>query len=191
MRYSKDGLGLRTGGFDDTLEPNRLHGQGTPLPSLFSRYRSMRFLIPVTVMICVGCGTSAPPEPVTAAVEATERPENESSAAEFTDSGHTTDSLSVVKERLANQQAVLIDVREPGEWEAGHLEVATLIPMSVIRADGVTGEIKQKLPTDKPIYLHCKSGGRVLMVAEMLSDEGLDVRPLSAGYDELIVQGFE
>jgi rhodanese-related sulfurtransferase len=146
----------------------------------------MRFVIPLTVMICVGCGTSAPPEQQTETVE-----EAGISAAEFTESGHTTDSLSVVKERLASNEAVLIDVREPGEWDAGHLESATLIPMSVVRSDGVTDEIKQKLPTDKPIYLHCKSGGRVLMVAEMLNDEGLDVRPLQAGYDELVEQGFE
>ena len=141
----------------------------------------MRFVIPLTVMICVGCGTSAPPEQATEVVE----------AAGFTEAGHTTDSLSVVKERLTGNEAVLIDVREQAEWEDGHLEVATLIPMSVVKADGVTDEIRQSLPTEKPIYLHCKGGGRVLMVAEMLRDEGLDVRPLKAGYDELIEQGFE
>jgi hydroxyacylglutathione hydrolase len=147
----------------------------------------MRFVIPLIVLIGVGCGTSAPPEEATEVVEAAVFDE----VAEFTEAGHTTDSLSTVKERLAKNEAVLIDVREQSEWDAGHLNVATLIPMSVFRADGLTDDMKQSLPTEKPIYLHCKSGGRVLKVAEILRAEDLDVRPLKAGYDELVEQGFE
>jgi len=35
--------------------------------------------------------------------------------------GHTTDLLKHVKDNLANQHAVLIDVREQSEWDTGHL----------------------------------------------------------------------
>ena len=96
-----------------------------------------------------------------------------------------------MKEQVESNQAVLIDVREQSEWDAGHLTSATLIPMSRFKADGITEDMKQHLPTDKPIYLHCKSGGRVLKVAEMLREDGLDVRPLKAGYDELVENGFK
>ncbi len=42
---------------------------------------------------------------------------------------HTKDSLDTVKKRLKNEKAVLIDVRELSEWDAGHLKDAKLVPL--------------------------------------------------------------
>lgn len=111
--------------------------------------------------------------------------------ARFTASGHTQDSLSTVKKRLKDKKAVLLDVREQDEWDAGHLKLAKLVPLSKIRADALTAEQKKNLPKDKPIYCHCRSGGRVLTVTKILRAKGYDVRPLKAGYATLIKEGFE
>ena len=109
----------------------------------------------------------------------------------FTEAGHTTYELDLVKTRVLAKEAVLLDVREDDEWKAGHLKVASFVPLSEIR-DGVIPEKYIKLlPKDKPIYLHCRSGGRVLMCAEVLKDKGYDMRPLKAGYEKLLQSGFE
>ena len=43
----------------------------------------------------------------------------------------------------------------------------------------------------KPIYLHCLGGSRVLAVSKMLKGKGYDIRPLKAGYPVLLKSGFE
>ncbi len=133
-----------------------------------------QFLLTILI-VCCGCQVSDAPL----------------GSATLTARGHTTDSLSDVKSRVEAGQAVLIDVREQGEWEAGHLQVAKLIPMSVVKAGPLDDQLNAHLPKDKPIYLHCKSGGRVLTVSELLSSQGYDIRPLEAGYSELVEAGFE
>ena len=107
----------------------------------------------------------------------------------FTDAGHTVDSLEVVKQRVEAKEAILVDVREQEEWDAGHLKAATFLPLSKVK-DGSAAADLEKLPKDKPIYLHCKAGGRVLMCAEMLNGKGWDIRPLRTGFDGLVKAGF-
>jgi len=63
-------------------------------------------------------------------------------------------SFSVMAEIPTN--AVWIDVRTPGEFEQGHLPLATLIPY-----DGIEkGVAALGLAKDTPIFLYCASGGR-------------------------------
>ncbi|MGI8625313.1 MAG: adenylyltransferase/sulfurtransferase MoeZ [Geodermatophilaceae bacterium] len=50
----------------------------------------------------------------------------------------------------------LIDVREPNEYEIVSIPGAKLIPKDEI----LSGRALSKLPQDKPIVLHCKSGAR-------------------------------
>ena len=108
---------------------------------------------------------------------------------------HTKDSLEVVKARLTKGTAVLVDVREPFEWNDGHLKSATLVPLSDLReAKGDAGfakKLAKKLPHNKVIYLHCRSGGRVLAATPILRAMKFDVRPLKAGYSTLVKAGFE
>lgn len=116
---------------------------------------------------------------------------NPSDEPTFTPAGHTTDSLDTVKDRVKAKKAVLLDVREKTEWEAGHLKVAKLVPLSAVKSQQLTAEMKKNLPKDKPIYCHCRSGGRVLQVSELLRAQGYDIRPLRAGYSKLLDAGFE
>ena len=47
------------------------------------------------------------------------------------------------------------------------------------------------VPAGTVVYLHCAAGGRCLVAAEVLKKQGYDVRPLKAGYDSLVKEGFE
>ena len=108
----------------------------------------------------------------------------------FTDAGHTVDPLEVIKSRVENKSAVLLDVREQAEWDAGHLADAQFIPLSQLKESSSFDVAIAPLPKDRPIYVHCRSGGRVLMFADLLAGKGYDIRPLKAGYDTLVQAGF-
>jgi rhodanese-related sulfurtransferase len=102
---------------------------------------------------------------------------------------HTKDTPEMVKKALADKKAVLLDVREQSEWDAGHLQGAQLLPLSKLKGDDITTLLKD-LPKDKPIYAHCRSGGRCLTAADILIKQGYDVRPLKQGYQDLLEAGF-
>lgn len=104
---------------------------------------------------------------------------------------HTTDSLDQVKQGLAKESAILIDVREQGEWDAGHLKMAQLVPLSELKTPATAKAAIKGLPKDKVIYCHCLSGGRVIPAAKILRELGFDVRPLEHSYKELVMSGFE
>jgi rhodanese-related sulfurtransferase len=104
---------------------------------------------------------------------------------------HTRDTPMQVQKALADDKAVLLDVREQSEWDAGHLKDATLLPLSALNK-GVAAEALAKIaPKDKIVYLHCASGLRCLKAAEVLKKQGYDARPLKAGYAQLLKAGFK
>ncbi|MCZ4497678.1 MAG: UBA/THIF-type binding protein [Marmoricola sp.] len=63
----------------------------------------------------------------------------------------------MLKEREeGTRDFVLIDVREPNEYEINSIPGSVLIP----KGDFLNGSALEQLPSDKPIVLHCKSGVR-------------------------------
>lgn len=68
---------------------------------------------------------------------------------------HTLKEWIDAKDR-GERDFVLIDVREPVEWEIVQIPGAVLIP----KGEFLDGSALAKLPTDKQIVLHCKVGGR-------------------------------
>ncbi|WP_336080920.1 adenylyltransferase/sulfurtransferase MoeZ [Nocardia sp. SSK8] len=68
----------------------------------------------------------------------------------------STITAAELEELLGADKVVLIDVREPVEWDIVHIEGATLIPKDRI----LSGEALSELPQHKPIVLHCKTGIR-------------------------------
>jgi len=103
---------------------------------------------------------------------------------------HTKESLESVKQKVTEKQAVLVDVREQSEWDAGHLRDAQLLTLSRLRKGVPEEELAKLLPKDKPIYLHCKAGARCLLAGEILEKAGYEVRPLRPGYEDLLKAGF-
>jgi len=104
---------------------------------------------------------------------------------------HTKDSLDTVKEHLKTGKAILLDVREQKEWDAGRLKSAQLVPSSKLKTETGLAELLKTLPKDKVIYTHCRGGGRALACGEILKKHGYDVRPLKVGYEALTEAGFE
>jgi rhodanese-related sulfurtransferase len=67
---------------------------------------------------------------------------------------------------IAETSGLILDIREPWEWEQGTLPDATLIPMGEIPAR--LGE----LDTDQATLVVCRSGGRSQQVAIYLTMNG-------------------
>ncbi|SDT53141.1 adenylyltransferase/sulfurtransferase MoeZ [Jiangella sp. DSM 45060] len=85
-------------------------------------------------------------------------------------------TISVVKlkawldEREAGQRDfLLVDVREPNEYEINRIPGAVLIPKN----EFLTGEALGKLPQDKQVVLHCKSGMRSAEALAVIKGAGL------------------
>ena len=78
--------------------------------------------------------------------------------------------------------AILLDVREPVEWELGTLPGAVLISMSEIVAR------QGELPNGKPILCVCRSGSRSNRVAAHLKQDGFDAANLAGGMKSLGMQ---
>lgn len=73
------------------------------------------------------------------------------------------------------EQAVLLDVREPDEWAAGHAPDAVHIPM------GEVAERLHELPSDGQVYVVCRSGGRSARVTAYLNANGWDALNVDGG----------
>ncbi|MBA3603125.1 MAG: rhodanese-like domain-containing protein [Parachlamydiaceae bacterium] len=81
-----------------------------------------------------------------------------------------------LKTCLDQDSILLIDVREADEHQTESIEKAVLIPLSEFSVE--------KVPiTDKPIVIHCRSGGRSEHVCQILlkQDPSLDVSNLKGG----------
>jgi rhodanese-related sulfurtransferase len=69
----------------------------------------------------------------------------------------------------------LLDVREPGEYQQGHIPGSVLIPLATLPAR------LSELPRDRQIVAVCRSGARSGMAAEMLRKAGLDALNMVGG----------
>lgn len=110
------------------------------------------------------------------------------------ESEHTKDSLATVKENVAEKKAVLVDVREQKEWDAGHVDGAVLVPLGdlakKVKDPAFAAQLEKQVPKDKILYCHCAKGGRALLAADVFKNLGYDVRPLKPGYKDLLGAGF-
>jgi adenylyltransferase/sulfurtransferase len=70
--------------------------------------------------------------------------------------GHTITPLELKQKIDAHENFLLVDVREPHEYEIVRIPGSVLIPKDRI----LSGEALSELPQDKPLVLHCKSGAR-------------------------------
>jgi rhodanese-related sulfurtransferase len=71
--------------------------------------------------------------------------------------------------------ALAVDVREPQEWEAGHVDGSLWIPLGELEARA--GE----LPRDRPLVIVCRSGARSGYAADALVAAGYDASNLAGG----------
>ncbi|MCP2203193.1 adenylyltransferase/sulfurtransferase MoeZ [Lentzea flava] len=70
--------------------------------------------------------------------------------------GNTITPLELKHKQESGEDFLLVDVREPHEYEIVKIPGSVLIPKDKI----LSGEALSELPQDKPLVLHCKSGAR-------------------------------
>lgn len=80
-------------------------------------------------------------------------------------------------------KAILIDVREPEEWESGVAAPAYLLPLSDLKASRKKWAHVLEEAKDKKVILYCRSGGRSGQAATLLAKEGFTVAN-SGGFND-------
>ncbi len=78
-------------------------------------------------------------------------------------------------EKVRSSEAVLIDVREPGEWTGGVVEGALLLPLSDLRGPRQLWEKPLADAKGRELVLYCRSGNRSGIAAGILEKEGWTV----------------
>ncbi|MFJ3975284.1 rhodanese-like domain-containing protein [Streptomyces sp. NPDC090021] len=71
--------------------------------------------------------------------------------------------------------AVVLDVREPEEYRAGHVPGARLAPMSTLAAT------PPRIPEGRTVYVICASGNRSQWAADSLAAVGMDAVSVAGG----------
>ncbi|MFF7992750.1 adenylyltransferase/sulfurtransferase MoeZ [Kitasatospora xanthocidica] len=82
--------------------------------------------------------------------------------------GSTVTSAQLKQWQDDKEDIYLIDVREPGEYEIVNIPGAVLIPKN----EFLMGDALEKLPQDRKIVLHCKSGVRSAEVLAVVKAAG-------------------
>ena len=83
--------------------------------------------------------------------------------------------LSSGKPALPNS-AMVLDVRDPDEFEEGHIPGAVNLPLNELRTRYA------ELPRDRELWLYCRVGLRGYYAARLLTQLGFQVKNLSGGY---------
>ena len=91
----------------------------------------------------------------------------------------STIAVTELKAKMdSGEKFMLIDVREPGEFEIVRIPGSILIP----KQEFLNGSALEKLPQDVPIILHCKSGVRSAECLAVLKQAGFaDATHVSGG----------
>jgi len=101
----------------------------------------------------------------------------------FADPAHEL-TPAQVKEALDKGDVLLIDVREPYEWDAGRIPGSTHIELERLasRADDV--------PSDRPIVFSCRLGVRSAMAMQAFRASGWDAYHMGGGIERWVGEGL-
>lgn len=100
-----------------------------------------------------------------------------------------------VGEAVANGEYLVIDVREPFEWESGHIAGAMLVPRGVLelRADPSNPSADPLLSSsqDQKLLVYCAVGLRSALATDALNQMGFkDVTNLEGGFGAWAAEGL-
>ena len=84
-------------------------------------------------------------------------------------------------------EAVLVDVREPDEWDVAHIPGAILMPLSTFDPAQIPD------PQGKHLVFHCRSGRRCGLAAEVAVAAGYKgvIKRMEGGFLAWSAAGFE
>lgn len=91
---------------------------------------------------------------------------------------HKTITAKSLKTIMKDTDVMLIDVREPDEFEASHIEGSINMPLDLL------GFRLNEIPKDKHIITICVMGVRSGIAAEQLEEKGYNVHSLTGGMIE-------
>jgi adenylyltransferase/sulfurtransferase len=77
--------------------------------------------------------------------------------------------------RQSGTSHTLVDVREPGEHAQSRIEGAVLIPLGALESR------LSEIPRNRPVVVHCQSGGRSARAAGILRNHGYEAHNLTGG----------
>jgi len=90
--------------------------------------------------------------------------------------GETMEPVSLEElEDLLEGGAVVLDVREPEEYEEGSIPGSRNVPYRLLAS------VAEELPRHRPLVTVCESGARAVVGASVLASLGLPARPLAQG----------
>ena len=72
--------------------------------------------------------------------------------------------------------ASLLDVRDNGEWNVGHVPGAVHIPLRNVGAQAT-----KRLPKGRPVIVTCRTGARSRGATRILREKGIEAFNLSGG----------
>ena len=137
------------------------------------KLRTLTLAIFVAALLLAGCGADATPvSQETVQVDLEALPVNMQPA-----------DVAAIAD---NPEVVIIDVREPFEYDEGHIPGAQLIPLGTI-PDRIN-----EIPTDKTVIAVCRSGNRSGQATEYLRQQGFDnVHNMNGGMNDWQAAGYE
>lgn len=83
--------------------------------------------------------------------------------------GYKSISQDKAKEMMAGGNVIILDVREKGEYDSGHIKGAVLLPVGTINADTAADVIDSK---DSVVLVYCRSGNRSKKASATLAKLG-------------------
>ena len=85
--------------------------------------------------------------------------------------------------RIAEGDALVVDVREAREYRPGHVPGAQNLPLSVLPAR------LPELPKSQPVYVICQAGGRSAQATELMRAVGIEAISVAGGTGAWIQSG--
>ncbi|MCW3011433.1 MAG: rhodanese-like protein [Solirubrobacterales bacterium] len=87
------------------------------------------------------------------------------------------------EQALADGTAILVDVREGYEWDAGRVEGATHIELERLASKS------DELPKNTTIIFNCRLGARSAMAAQAFRGAGFDAWSMAGGLERWHAEG--
>ncbi|HSJ66007.1 MAG TPA: rhodanese-like domain-containing protein [Gemmatimonadaceae bacterium] len=82
-----------------------------------------------------------------------------------------------VERQQGGEDAVYLDVREPGEWNLFRIPGAVLVPLGELE-----DSVETQVPRDKRVVVYCARGNRSAIAADVMQQMGYrDVASLAGG----------
>ena len=78
-------------------------------------------------------------------------------------------SQEEAKQRMDEQDVIILDVREVDEYDSGHIPGAVLLPLGTIDKDSAAAVIPDK---DSVVLVYCRSGNRSKQASSILAELG-------------------